>query len=67
MVMNNLTKEDKKIFFEDIHEIKNGYDLLVRNNSFAEAEKYKRLKIKEHILKNSKKLIDIRERLYGSK
>ncbi len=65
--MNSLTKDDKKIFFEDIHEIKKEYELLIKKKSFSEAEQYKRLKIREHILKNIKNLIEIRERLYGSK
>jgi len=64
--MNNLTEEEKKIFFKDLHQVQRRYNQLIDKESFKEAEEYKKNRMRQHILINKEKLLKLREKIHGS-
>jgi len=65
--MLKITEEEKKLFFEDITPIRRQYNFFIVTKGFIFAEEFKKTYIREYILKNKDRLLNLRDRIYGSK
>jgi len=63
MVMLKILKTDKDIFFKKVKEIQKKYIIIYHNKGFDEAESFKVNEVKKHILKNKKRLIELKKEL----
>jgi len=65
--MLKLEEEEKKLFFEDLTEVRRQYSFFLVTRGFVLAEEFKKKYMRRHILENKEKLISLRKKIYGSK
>jgi len=65
--MSKITEKEKKLFFDDLTVIRRQYSYFLITKGFDVAEEFKKKYIKEYILENKNKLLNLREKIYGSK
>lgn len=63
MAMSNLTDDDKKLFFDNIHYIQKQYNVVIEELGFDVAEIYKQDEIREYLKVNKDTLLEIRKKI----
>ena len=61
--MSNLTDDDKKLFFDNIHYIQKQYNVVIEELGFDVAEIYKQDEIREYLRVNKDTLLEIRKKI----